>query len=85
MYQINFRKQALKDLESIPRKDVVKIKEAIWELRNNPRPHGCLKLKGSGLYRIRLGDYRIVYDIQEEKVTILVVNVRHRKEIYRDL
>ncbi|WP_236690203.1 type II toxin-antitoxin system RelE family toxin [Corynebacterium mustelae] len=54
------------------------------ELANNPRPHGCIQLwGGNGEYRIRVGSYRIIYDIQDQELIILVLRVGHRREIYR--
>jgi mRNA interferase RelE/StbE len=59
--------------------------EAFDGLRQNPRPRGCVKLKGEEvLWRIRVGDYRILYDIEDDKLIVLVVRVAHRKDVYRD-
>lgn len=85
-YQIEFGKRYLKDLEKIPSVFRNSIAEKIESLTNDPRPDGCKKLQGSNrppLYRIRCGDYRIVYTINDSKLLILVIELGHRKEIYR--
>ena len=57
---------------------------AVDKLRSNPRPPGCVKLQGEDvLWRIRVGDYRVVYAIREEELIVLVVKVAHRKDVYR--
>jgi mRNA interferase RelE/StbE len=82
-YKIYFKKSVLKDFESIPKKDLKKIMKVIESLGKDPRPSGCRKLSGQERYRLRQGRYRIVYSIQDDKLTIWVVRVGHRKEIYR--
>jgi mRNA interferase RelE/StbE len=82
-YRIFFRKSVLKDLEKIPRKDLRKIMRRIKALGENPRPSGCEKLSSRELYRIRQGKYRIVYSIQDDVLTVWIVNVSHRKNAYR--
>ena len=59
------------------------IKSAIAGLSQNPRPYGYKKLKGEEAYRIRVGDYRIIYEIDNDKIIVTVVSVGHRKEIYK--
>jgi len=85
-YKIQFNKQYLKDLVKIPLKAQNQIRKEIADLSFNPRPEGCKKLHGSEktpLYRIRCGDYRIVYTIQDKALLILIIEVGHRREIYR--
>ena len=85
-YKLQFNKAYLKDLEKIPKKDQGRIRTSVSELSNNPRPEGCKRLQGQKdppLYRIRCGDYRIIYTIQDNILLILVVAVGHRREIYR--
>lgn len=72
-----------KDLSGIPKKDVRKILDRIQTLENDPRPPGCEKLTGQERYRLRRGRYRIVYSIQNNELTIWVVKVSHRKDVYR--
>ena len=84
-YKIEFNKLYIKDLQKIPAKDRKQIRDKVLSLSDNPRPDGCKKLKMSknSLYRIRCGDYRIVYTIQDDVLLVLVVEVGHRSNIYR--
>ena len=84
-YKIFFKKSVEKDFKKIPKKYLLKILEKIEDLKDNPRPDGCEKLTGYELYRIRQGIYRIVYSIQDNELTIWVVKVGHRKEIYKNI
>lgn len=85
-YTIKFDRSVKKDFKSIQAQDIKRIKSAILELSNNPRPDGCTKLKGDkrNYYRIRVGNYRVVYSIEDEILLVLVVTVGHRKEIYKN-
>jgi mRNA interferase RelE/StbE len=82
-YRIFFKRSVEKDLSGIPKKNVRKILDRIRTLENDPRPPGCEKLTGQERYRLRQGLYRIVYSIQEDELTIWVVKVGHRKDVYR--
>ena len=82
-YKIYFKKSVEKDFKVIPKKDLVKILERIEALAENPRPPGCEKLSGQQKYRLRQGRYRILYSVQDDELTIWVVKVGHRKDIYR--
>lgn len=82
-YKIFFKKSVEKDFNRIERNELKKIISLIRELADNPRPPGCEKLTGSGRYRIRQGRYRILYSIQDFELTILVVKVAHRKDVYK--
>jgi mRNA interferase RelE/StbE len=82
-YKIFFKKSVWKDLESIPKNNLKKILKKIESLGNDPRPPGCRKLSGQERYRLRQGLYRIIYSIQDNELTVWVVKVGHRKEIYR--
>ena len=82
-YRIFFRKSVEKDLSSIPKKDVGRIFNRIKGLADDPRPPGCEKLTGQKRYRLRQGRYRIVYSIQDDELTIWIVTIGHRKDIYR--
>jgi mRNA interferase RelE/StbE len=82
-YKIFFRKSVKKDLSGIPKQDLIRILKKIESLSVDPRPPGCEKLSGNEKYRIRQGNYRIIYSIQDYELTIWVVNVGHRKEVYR--
>ncbi|NLD37704.1 MAG: type II toxin-antitoxin system RelE/ParE family toxin [Desulfatiglans sp.] len=82
-YKIFFKESVEKDLRSIPKKDIKKILTRIETLAQEPRPQGCEKLSGQEKYRIRQGTYRIIYSIQDQELTVWVVKVGHRKEVYR--
>ena len=82
-YRVFFKKSVRKDLSVIPKNDLKKILERIQGLEEDPRPTGCEKLTGQGRYRLRQGRYRIVYSIQEDELSIWIVKVGHRKNIYR--
>ena len=82
-YKIYFKKSVEKDFKVIPKKDLVKILERIEALAEDPRPLVCEKLSGQRKYRLRQGRYRILYSIQDDELTIWVVKVGHRKDIYR--
>ena len=72
-----------KDLPAIPKSDVVKIVKRIEGLADNPFPEGAIRLKSREEWRIRQGDYRILYVVEHDIVTVFVVKVGHRREIYR--
>ena len=82
-YKVHFKASVEKDFTTIPKKDLKKILKRIEELADNPRPSGCEKLTGQERYRLRQGRYRIVYSIQDDELTVWVVKVGHRKDIYR--
>lgn len=82
-YRIELKRSVLKDVESIPKKDRQRIMLAIQSLAEDPRPLACRKLSGLEQYRLRQGDYRILYSIADAVLTVFVVAVGHRKEIYR--
>ena len=82
-YEILFKESVYKDLKKIPKADLRKILSRIKKLSEDPRPAGCEKLTGQERYRLRQGRYRIVYSIQDDTLTIWVVKVGHRKDIYR--
>jgi len=84
MYEILLVKQAEKDLKNLPIQIFDRVITAIKDLSSNPRPSGCLKLKNlSQDYRIRVGDYRIIYEIDNKNQIVKVMRVRHRRESYR--
>ena len=82
-YELVFRKSIAKDLRAIPNQDVKRILKRIRDLAEDPRPDGCEKLSGHERYRIRQGVYRIVYEIEDDRLIVLVVKVGHRREGYR--
>ena len=81
-YTILLSKKAQKQLDKLSDNIAEPILSAISQLENNPRPNGCKKLKGRDGYRIRTGDYRIIYNIFDNELIIDVINLGHRKSIY---
>lgn len=82
-YKLFFKKSVQKDFDSIPKKDLKRILSRIESLSEDPRPKGCEKLTGRERYRLRQGRYRILYSVQDDELTVWVVTVGHRKDIYR--
>jgi mRNA interferase RelE/StbE len=84
-YKVEFKKSAKKALDHLPSMIRNQLALKIYSLKEVPRPDGCKKLKGEiDLYRIRVGDYRIVYLIQDGKLIVIVVKIGHRRDVYRD-
>jgi mRNA interferase RelE/StbE len=83
-YRVLIKPSALKEIEAVRRKkDRQRIVRRIEGLADNPRPAGCQKLSGQDRYRVRQGEYRVVYAIEDEQLTVFVVKVGHRKDVYR--
>ena len=83
-YQIEIKPSASKELEKLPRQMVVRVVAAIRELAEDPYPQGVRKLSGfDRTFRIRVGDYRVLYDIYENRLVIEIIRIRHRKDVYR--
>lgn len=82
-YELRVRPSVAKDLRGVPRADVERILSRIEALRDDPRAPGCEKLTGAELYRVRQGPYRIVYEIHDHWITVEVIRVGHRSEVYR--
>ena len=83
MHEISIIPSARKDLDDLDKKVFIQIKNKIISLASNPRPSGCLKLTVEEGYRIRSGNYRILYRIDDKNKMIYVYRVKHRKESYR--
>jgi mRNA interferase RelE/StbE len=83
VYKIFFKASVEKDLKSIPKKDLSKILSRIASLSQEPRPLGVEKLSDQEKYRIRQGNYRVVYSIQDNQLTVWIVKVGNRKDVYR--
>jgi len=81
-YTVEIRKRAMKMLEKINDPYYSNIKDAIYSLADDPRPPGYIKLKGRDGYRIRVGDYRIIYEIFDHLLLVDVIDLGHRKDIY---
>jgi mRNA interferase RelE/StbE len=82
-YKVLIKPSAVKEIESLPRKDRSRIVYRIQGLAENPRPHGCEKLSGQEKYRVRQGKYRILYQVFDDEVVVIVVKVAHRKDAYQ--
>jgi mRNA interferase RelE/StbE len=83
MYKLEIFPSADRVLKKINIKDRTTVAKAIYSLSVNPRPFGYKKLKDSQFYRIRKGDYRVIYQIFDDKLLVVVVRIGHRKEIYK--
>jgi mRNA interferase RelE/StbE len=82
-YSVLIKRSAAKELEAVPRKDREKLASKIQGLATNPRPPGSEKLAGDDKYRIRHGNYRVLYEIDDATIVVVVVRVAHRREVYR--
>lgn len=82
-YSVLIAKSAEKELSKLPVQAILQLREVILALADDPRPPGCKKLKGTkNLYRVRKGDYRIIYDIEDQILTVEVLHVGDRKDVY---
>jgi mRNA interferase RelE/StbE len=83
-YEVTTEPAAQRDLRALPRDALRRVDAKILPLAANPRPHGSEKLRGEeALYRLRVGDYRVLYAIDDQKRLVRIVRVRHRREVYR--
>jgi len=82
VYKIFIEKAIFKQLKNIPERDYQKIIDTIADLANDPRPPGCKKLKGRPGYRVREGNYRIIYEINDKILIVTVIEAGDRKDIY---
>lgn len=82
-YKIEFKKSAVKELNEFDSKVIKRIISKIKTLASNPRPEGCIKLTSEERYRIRIGNYRILYEIIDDLLIIYLVKVAHRKDAYK--
>ena len=84
LYKIEFVKSAEKAFLNLPAYEQQQIRKKVDALAHDPRPSGCKKLSGEdGLYRIRSGDYRVIYMIEDRVLLVLVVKIGHRRDVYR--
>lgn len=83
-YKIEWKRSAVKELEKLPRKTLARVIEAVNDLGRDPYPDGVRKLAGSErTYRIRVGDYRVLYSIFDDQLVIEIIRIKHRKDVYR--
>lgn len=81
-YRIEIKKSAAKEIEKLPGNEIKKVLNKIKELSQNPRLIGCKKLSKEEKYRIRQGNYRILYQVKDDLLIVFVVKVAHRKDVY---
>jgi mRNA interferase RelE/StbE len=82
-YAVSVLRAAAKQLDKLPEDSRARILEAISDLVKTPRPEGCIKLTGRPAWRIRIGDYRVIYEIDDSLLEVVVVAIGHRKDVYR--
>lgn len=82
-FEVVFKRSVARDLRPIPQKDVARILARIAGLADNPRPPEARKLSAQERYRIRQGAYRILYEIEDDHLIVVVVKIGHRREVYR--
>ena len=82
-YSLRFKRSVAKDLRKLPKQDIMRILHRIQDLASEPRPPGCEKLVDREVYRIRQGRYRILYEIQDEVLVVLVIRMGSRDSVYR--
>ncbi len=84
-YSIQWRNSTKRDIRSLPRYEISRVIEAVGQLATDPLPHGSRKLAGSErTYRIRVGDYRVIYEVVADSHIVEIQRVRHRKDVYRE-
>lgn len=83
-YRVEVARRALKTIATLPRKEQQRIRAIIELLAENPRPPGCVAIVGElSVYRVRSGDYRVIYEVFDDRLLVQVVRVGHRREVYR--
>jgi len=83
-YEVEFVKSAQKELNKLPQQTSLRIAKAIYKLTTDPKKGNVRPMVGAKSWRMRVGDYRVVYDILDKRLIILIIRVRHRKEVYKD-
>ena len=82
-YHVDIARRAVKALAALPRREQQRIRAAIDLLADNPRPPGCVAMTGEAhAYRVRVGDYRIIYEVLDDRLVVQVVRVGHRRDVY---
>jgi len=83
VYRLYLNPRAQKELDRLRGRTWERVRDAILALREDPRPRGCKKLK-TGAFRIRVGDYRVIYDVDDDSLAIEILRVKHRRDVYRE-
>jgi len=81
-YKLKVKKSAEKELVKIPKRELIKIINKIQSLSDDPHPEGSIKLSNQEKYRLRVGNYRVLYKVEDNILTIFIVKIGHRKDIY---
>lgn len=84
-YEVEFTTAASKQFRKLDKQPQARIKQAVEELKNNPRHPGVIKLTGRDAYRVRVGDYRVIFEIEDGKLLITVLRIGSRRDIYESL
>jgi len=82
-YKILILRHAQKELAQLPKQEYERIKEAVEKLSNEPRPQGCKKLMGREGWRVRVGNYRVIYEIDDTKQALTILHIGHRRDVYK--
>jgi mRNA interferase RelE/StbE len=82
VYKVELRRRVQDKLDSLPESDREMVIDALLSLEENPRPRGMEKIRGKELWRVRKGDYRVVYDVDDDAKIVAVVRIGHRKDVY---
>jgi mRNA interferase RelE/StbE len=82
-YNVLILRSAQKELSGLPTAVYERVKAAIQKLADNPKPHGNLKLSGREAWRIRVGEYRVVYEMDNKKSSVTILHIGHRRDVYR--
>lgn len=82
-YRLLIKPSAAKELEALPRKDRRRVAARMQGLSGQPRPPGCEKLTGHDLFRVRQGNYRILYEVQDRDLAVIIFKIGHRRDVYR--
>jgi len=85
VYRLEIKRSVVKEVKRLPSLIQQQVQAAIQALTVDPRPNGCKKLKGADQYAIRVREYRILHEIDDDRLIVLVLRVRHRREVYRNL
>lgn len=83
-YQVAIKRSAEREMDALPPQIFKRVEVAILGLENLPRPAGCKKLRGLDEYRLRVGDYRVLYTVDDDMRSVEIIAVGHRREVYRD-
>ena len=82
-YRLQIKPSAARELEGLPMKDRRRVVARMQGLSDQPRPPGCEKLTGHDLFRVRQGKYRILYEVQDHDLTVIIFKIGHRRDVYR--